>query len=57
MRTAENLSDIRIAIAKLSDENKRYVIAVAQALLFTQKEVKGGQEKLQDMACINQNRV
>lgn len=54
MRAAENLDDIRIAAAKLSDENKKYVIAVAQALLFTQKGVKGGQEKLQDMACPNQ---
>lgn len=54
MRAAENLGDIRIATAKLSEENKKYVIAVAQALLFTQKGEKGGQEKLRDMACLNQ---
>lgn len=54
MREAEYLDDIRIAAVKLSDENKKYVIAVAQALLFTQKEEKDGQEKLQDMACFNQ---
>lgn len=54
MGVAECLDDIRIAAAKLSDENKKYVIAVAQALLFTQKEEKGGQEKLQDMACFIQ---
>lgn len=51
MRTAENLDDIRIAAAKLSDENKKYVIAVAQALLFTQKEVKGGREKTDIKNC------
>ena len=54
MRAAENFSDIRIMAAKLSDENKKYVIAVAQALLFTQKGEKGGQDKQRDMACLNQ---
>lgn len=54
MRVAENPGDIRIVAAKLSDENKKYVIAVAQALLFTQKREKGGQEKLRDMSCLNQ---
>ncbi len=54
MRVAEDLNDIRLATAKLSDENKKYVIAVAQALLFTQKEIKSEQGKLQDMACFNQ---
>ena len=54
MRAAENFSDIRIVAAQLSDENKKYVIAVAQALLFTQKDEKDGQEKLRDMACLNQ---
>lgn len=53
MGVAECFDDIRIAAAKLSDENKKYVIAVAQALLFTQKEEKGGQEKLQDKVCYN----
>lgn len=54
MGVAECFDDIRIAAAKLSDENKKYVIAVAQALLFTQKEEKEKQEKLQNMACLNQ---
>lgn len=54
MRAAENLSDIRVVAAQLSDENKKYVIAVAQALLFTQKGEKGRQEKLRDMVCHNQ---
>lgn len=59
MRVVERLDDIRIddirtVTVKLSDENKKYVIAVAQALLFTQKEEKGKQEKLQNMACFNQ---
>ena len=54
MGAAECLDDIRIVAAKLSEENKNYVIAVAQALLFTQKEEKSEQEKLQDMVCINQ---
>lgn len=52
MQAAEYLDDIRVEAAKLSDENKKYVIAVAQALLFTQK--KSGQEKLQDRVCYNQ---
>lgn len=54
MGVAECLGDIRTAAAKLSDDNKKYVIAVAQALLFAQKEEKGGQEKLQDRVCFNQ---
>lgn len=53
MRVAERLDDVRIVTAKLSDENKKYVIAVAQALLFTQKEGKNGLEKRQDMVCSN----
>lgn len=51
MRTAENLEDIRIATAKLSDENKKYVIAVAQALLFTQKELKNEQGQSDNKLC------
>lgn len=54
MGVAECLDDIRTAAAKLSDENKKYVIAVAQALFFTQKKEKSGQEKLQDRVCVNQ---
>lgn len=54
MRIAENLDDVRITVAKLSNENKKYVVAVAQALLFTQKEEKDEQEKQQDVACFNQ---
>ena len=54
MGVAECLGDIRTAAAKLSDEIKKYVIAVAQALLFAQKEEKGRQEKLQDRVCFNQ---
>lgn len=54
MGAAEDLGDIQIVTAKLSDENKKYVIAVAQALLFTQMEEKGEQEKKQDRACFNQ---
>lgn len=47
MRTAVDIDEIQIAAAKLSYENKKYVIAVAQALLFTQKQEKDRQEKLQ----------
>lgn len=54
MRVVERLDDIRTVTVKLSDENKKYVIAVAQALLFTQKEEKGKQEKSHNMACFNQ---
>ena len=54
MRVVEHLDEIRTVTVKLSDENKKYVIAVAQALLFAQKEEKGKQEKLQNMACFNQ---
>ena len=53
MRVTEDLGDIQIAVAKLSDENKKYVIAVAQALLFTQKEKKSEHKKLQNMVCSN----
>ncbi len=51
MRAAEDLNDIRLAAAKLSDENKKYVIAVAQALLFTQEEVKIEQDKSGNKVC------
>lgn len=51
MRTAENLDDIQIVTAKLSDENKKYVIAVAQALLFTQKGTKTEKDKSGDKTC------
>ena len=54
MGVTKDFDDIRITAAKLTDENKKYVIAVAQALLFTQKGEKGGQKKRQDMACLNQ---
>lgn len=47
MGAAVDLDDVRIASAKLSEENKKYIIAVAQALLFTQKEEKGEQIKMQ----------
>lgn len=53
MRVTEDLDEIRAATAKLSDENKKYVMAVAQALIFTQKEDKGRQEKLQDIGCFH----
>ena len=52
MRAAENLGDIRVVAAKLSDENKKYVIAVAQALLFTQKGTKTEQDKSGDKVCV-----
>lgn len=51
MRVVDCLDDIRTVTVKLSDENKKYVIAVAQALLFTQKEENGKQEKIQNMTC------
>lgn len=54
MRANECLDDIRTAVVKLSDDNKKYVIAVAQALLFTQKDEKDCQKKRQDLACFNQ---
>lgn len=54
MGVTKDFDDIRITAAKLTDENKKYVIAVAQALLFTQKGGIGGQKKRQDMACLNQ---
>lgn len=52
MRATVDLDDIRIVVAKLSDENKKYVIAVAQALLSTQKETKTEQDKSGDKVCI-----
>lgn len=53
MNVDEYLDEIQIATAKLTNENKKYVIAVAQALLYTQKEEKGGHCK--DMVIINAN--
>lgn len=54
MRIVEDLEDMRIMASKLSGENKKYVVAVAQALLFTQKREKSGQKKIRDRACYNQ---
>lgn len=51
MRASEELDDIQIMATKLSDENKKYVIAVAQALLFTQKGTKTEHDKSGDKIC------
>lgn len=36
----ESIQDIKKVSAKLTAENKRYVIAVANALLFSQNEIE-----------------
>ncbi len=51
MNPTKELNDVRLLTVKLSDENKKYVIAVAQALLFTQKKVEGGQDKADNKIC------
>lgn len=52
MKKDKYLDAIQIAAAKLSDENKKYVIAVAQALLFTQKETRTEQDKSGGKVCV-----
>lgn len=49
MRMSKESDDIQIMIAKLSDENKKNVIAAAQALLFTQKGQKSEQNQSDNM--------
>lgn len=40
-REAEHLDEIEEIVARLSKENKRYVLAVANALLFAQGGSRG----------------
>lgn len=49
MRMSKESGDMQIMIAKLSDENKKNVIAAAQALLFTQKGQKSEQNQSDNM--------
>lgn len=49
MRMSKESDDMQIMIAKLSDENKKNVIAAAQALLFTQKGQKSEQNQSDNM--------
>lgn len=51
MNVTEKGQDIRTMVTKLSDENKKYVIAVAQALLFTQIGTEEKQEKREEGKC------
>lgn len=52
MRISRESDDIQIMTAKLSDENKKYVIAVAQALLFAQKGLKSEQNRSDNKVCL-----
>ncbi len=52
MRVIEGSDDIRIMASKLSDENKKYVVAVAQALLFTQEGLKSEQRQSDNKVCL-----
>ena len=40
MESKENIGDLNAFIARLTEENKRYVIAMANALLFSEGQME-----------------